>query len=71
MSLFGIWYNLQDPFLFSGTVRYNLDPFNEHTDAALWEVLLAVGLKPTISELELKLEAPVTDSGKCLCGGRP
>ena len=25
--------------LFVGTVRYNIDPFNEHTDAALWEAL--------------------------------
>lgn len=29
----------QDPTLFRGTVRSNLDPFNEHTDAALWEAL--------------------------------
>ena len=25
--------------LFSGTMRYNLDPFDEYTDAELWEVL--------------------------------
>ena len=31
--------NQQDPVLFVGTVRYNIDPFNEHTDAALWEAL--------------------------------
>ena len=29
----------QDPVLFSGTVRRNLDPFNEFTDQALWEAL--------------------------------
>ena len=29
----------QDPVLFSGTLRRNLDPFNEFTDKALWEVL--------------------------------
>lgn len=39
----------QDPFMFSGTVRHNLDPFSGHQDAQLWEVLAAVGLKPTIS----------------------
>jgi ATP-binding cassette subfamily C (CFTR/MRP) protein 1 len=39
----------QDPFMFSGTVRHNLDPFSNHQDAQLWEVLTAVGLKPTIS----------------------
>ena len=31
--------HIQDPVLFSGTVRYNLDPFNEHNDNTLWEVL--------------------------------
>ncbi|GMH09352.1 hypothetical protein Nepgr_011193 [Nepenthes gracilis] len=29
----------QDPALFSGSVRYNLDPLSEHTDQELWEVL--------------------------------
>lgn len=29
----------QDPVLFSGTLRRNLDPFNEFTDKAIWEVL--------------------------------
>ncbi|KAF2759281.1 ABC multidrug transporter [Pseudovirgaria hyperparasitica] len=29
----------QDPTLFRGTVRSNLDPFNEHTDLELWNAL--------------------------------
>ncbi len=29
----------QDPVLFSGTVRSNLDPWGHHTDAQLWNVL--------------------------------
>ena len=32
-------YDVQDPVLFSGTVRYNLDPFDEHKDYQLWDVL--------------------------------
>ena len=32
-------YDIQDPVLFSGTVRYNLDPFDEHQDYQLWDVL--------------------------------
>lgn len=36
---------LQDPVLFSGTVRSNLDPFGKHTDAQLWEALGHVNLK--------------------------
>lgn len=29
----------QDPTLFRGTVRSNLDPFNEHSDLELWDAL--------------------------------
>ena len=32
-------YDIQDPVLFSGTVRYNLDPFDEHENHQLWDVL--------------------------------
>jgi ABC-type multidrug transport system fused ATPase/permease subunit len=34
----------QEPILMSGTVRYNLDPFNEFDDALLSESLARVGL---------------------------
>lgn len=33
----------QDPVLFSGTLRRNLDPFKEFKDGALWNVLEEVG----------------------------
>lgn len=39
---------LQDPVLFSGTLRSNLDPWDQHNDAALWRVLSAVQLKSAI-----------------------
>ncbi len=29
----------QDPVLFSGTLRFNLDPFSEHSDRNLWDAL--------------------------------
>ncbi|KZS94671.1 ABC protein [Sistotremastrum niveocremeum HHB9708] len=29
----------QDPLLFSGTIRSNLDPFSQHDDATLWSAL--------------------------------
>lgn len=34
----------QDPVLFSGTLRRNLDPFNDYSDAMLWDALSSVGL---------------------------
>ncbi|KAJ2611751.1 hypothetical protein EV177_003333 [Coemansia sp. RSA 1804] len=29
----------QDPVLFNGSIRFNLDPFDEHPDSFLWEAL--------------------------------
>ncbi|KAI5966908.1 uncharacterized protein KGF55_000317 [Candida pseudojiufengensis] len=34
----------QDPVLFRGTIRKNLDPFNEHSDNKLWDALRKTGL---------------------------
>lgn len=34
----------QDPVLFQGTIRKNLDPFNEHPDSVLWDALRRSGL---------------------------
>ena len=42
-------YDVQDPVLFSGTVRYNLDPFDEHKDYQLWDVLEEVFLMNDIA----------------------
>ena len=35
---------VQDPVLFSGTVRRNLDPFSQHTDQAMWQALEEVAM---------------------------
>ncbi|KAI9836095.1 MAG: hypothetical protein M1819_001709 [Sarea resinae] len=36
----------QDPTLFKGTIRSNLDPFNQHTDLELWNALRKANLLP-------------------------
>ncbi|GKA84558.1 ABC transporter C family member 2 isoform X1, partial [Tanacetum coccineum] len=54
----------QAPVLFSGTVRFNLDPFNEHNDADLWESLERAHLKDVIRRNPLGLDAEVSEAGE-------
>ncbi|KAJ5960140.1 ABC transporter integral membrane type 1 [Penicillium vulpinum] len=42
----------QDPALFKGTIRSNLDPFNEHNDLELWSALRKAYLIDQEQELE-------------------
>ncbi|XP_045298610.1 ATP-binding cassette sub-family C member 12 isoform X4 [Leopardus geoffroyi] len=54
----------QDPVLFVGTVRYNLDPFESHSDEMLWQVLERTFMTDTIMKLPEKLQAEVTENGE-------
>ncbi|XP_073027940.1 ABC transporter C family member 2-like [Primulina eburnea] len=54
----------QTPVLFSGTVRFNLDPFNEHNDADLWEALERAHLKDVIRRNSMGLDAEVSEAGE-------
>jgi ABC-type multidrug transport system fused ATPase/permease subunit len=60
----------QLPQLFIGTVRYNVDPFNESSDADIWRVLEMVQLKDYIEGLEGKLDAPVEENGSNFSQGQ-
>uniref|UniRef100_A0A4W6FYM0 Multidrug resistance-associated protein 4 n=1 Tax=Lates calcarifer TaxID=8187 RepID=A0A4W6FYM0_LATCA len=53
----------QDPVLFTGTMRKNLDPFSQHTDEDLWNALQEVQMKAVVEELPNKLETVLTESG--------
>jgi ATP-binding cassette subfamily C (CFTR/MRP) protein 1 len=53
----------QDPILFSGTVRTNLDPFGEYTDDAIWAVLKKAHLYEHIFKLEGGLQGVVAENG--------
>lgn len=52
----------QDPVLFSGTLRYNLDPFEEYSDEVLYRAINDVELKDP-SNIINRLENRVMDRG--------
>jgi len=53
----------QEPVMFKGTVRSNLDPFSESPDKELWDALEMVHLKEAIAELPDGLDAAVAEGG--------
>ena len=60
----------QDPVLFCGTLRYNLDPFGECSDARLWEALQHVQLAEAVGRFPSKLDEPITEGGDNLSVGQ-
>ena len=59
----------QSPVIFSGTVRYNLDPFNRSTEEQLWQALEAVQLKNLVSGLKHGLESELAEFGSNISVG--
>lgn len=55
---------LQDPILFSGSIRFNLDPECKCTDDRLWEALEIAQLKNMVKSLPGGLDATVTEGGE-------
>ncbi|XP_053318966.1 ATP-binding cassette sub-family C member 9 isoform X2 [Spea bombifrons] len=55
---------LQDPVLFSGSIRLNLDPECKCTDDRLWEALEIAQLKNLVKALPGGLDAMVTEGGE-------
>ncbi|CAK8573418.1 unnamed protein product [Lathyrus sativus] len=53
----------QDPTLFIGTVRYNLDPLFQHSDQVIWEVLGKCQLQEAVQEKEGGLDSSVVEDG--------
>uniref|UniRef100_A0A8C3MV87 ABC-type glutathione-S-conjugate transporter n=1 Tax=Geospiza parvula TaxID=87175 RepID=A0A8C3MV87_GEOPR len=60
----------QDPVLFSGSLRMNLDPLNQYTDADIWTALELTQLKNFVADLPEQLEYKCTDQGENLSTGQ-
>ncbi|XP_035205921.1 multidrug resistance-associated protein 1-like, partial [Stegodyphus dumicola] len=60
----------QDPIVFSGTLRLNLDPLQQHTDKDLWAAIEHAHLKTFVNTLEEGLEYQVSEGGENLSVGQ-
>ncbi|XP_050087820.1 multidrug resistance-associated protein 1 isoform X5 [Anopheles aquasalis] len=60
----------QDPVLFSGSLRINLDPFNVHTDDEIWKALEHAHLKSFVKGLTAGISHEVTEGGENLSVGQ-
>ena len=53
----------QDPVIFAGTIRMNLDPFKKYTDEQVWESLRHAHLYQFVKGLKDKLEHDCGEGG--------
>uniref|UniRef100_UPI00398E4C36 multidrug resistance-associated protein 1 n=1 Tax=Pristiophorus japonicus TaxID=55135 RepID=UPI00398E4C36 len=60
----------QDPVLFSGSLRMNLDPFDQYSDADLWKALELAHLKTFVTGLPDKLNHECSEGGENLSVGQ-
>jgi len=59
----------QDPVLFGGTLKRNMDPFSQYTDQELWTALGEVQLKTLVEGLPGKLQFKLRECGTNLSVG--
>jgi len=60
----------QDPVLFTGDIRTNLDPFKEHSDAEIWNALEMVQMKNFVESIPEQLGHKVSSTGGFSVGQR-
>ncbi|XP_031343400.1 probable multidrug resistance-associated protein lethal(2)03659 [Photinus pyralis] len=59
----------QEPILFSGTIRYNLDPFEEYPDTSLLAVLQVIEIKSALQDGVACLDLMVSEGGSNISVG--
>ncbi|CAH8471115.1 unnamed protein product [Schistosoma margrebowiei] len=60
----------QDPIMFTGTVRMNMDPLGEKTDEAIWKALESIQLDKTVKNLGNGLDSLINEGGSNLSIGQ-
>ena len=60
----------QDPVMFSASVRFNLDPFDEHSDEEIWAVLAEVNMREHVLSLPGQLAELVAEGGDNFSAGQ-
>ncbi|KAK3126422.1 hypothetical protein QOZ80_7AG0556360 [Eleusine coracana subsp. coracana] len=60
----------QDPVMFEGTLRSNIDPMGEYSDEEIWEALNSCHLADEVRKNELKLDSIVMEDGKNWSAGQ-
>lgn len=61
-----IFFLMKEPVLFSGSLRMNLDPFDEYNDHQIWDALDKANLKKFVENLENKLIFECSEGGENL-----
>lgn len=60
----------QDPVLFSGTIRNNLDPYEEYSDDQIWKALSSVQLNAFVTKLGAGIDSAIKPDGENLSFGQ-
>ncbi|EAZ51601.1 ATP-binding cassette, sub-family C (CFTR/MRP), member 2; Canalicular multispecific organic anion transporter; multidrug resist, partial [Cryptosporidium parvum Iowa II] len=60
----------QDPIIFSGTIRFNLDPLQQYTDEEIYQALKGSHLDSYVSNLALGLYTVLESGGQILSAGQ-
>ncbi|CAG2108689.1 unnamed protein product, partial [Medioppia subpectinata] len=60
----------QEPVLFTGSVRKNLDPFGDHRDEDLWAALAEVQLRDVVQAMSGQLDGQVSEGGANMSVGQ-
>jgi ABC-type multidrug transport system fused ATPase/permease subunit len=60
----------QDPVMFSASVRFNLDPFQQFSDEEIWKVLENTNIQEHVLSLPKKLDEEVSEGGDNFSAGQ-